>query len=162
MFARLYGEHICKSMNEEVVAAPSGASFIFSRDKLKDIGRQMPFDTTRVPIIVNAQRIILDGYTRFRACKELQIVPRIMIRQFEGPLQEKQFIIQINRNRRHLTTFQRVELEPKYQTIQSELAKKRMSEAGKTGAQKDGREERNPPSKIGYYKIILPHRMLQS
>ncbi len=47
-----------------------------------------------------------------------------MIREFEAPLQEKQFIIQINRNLRHLTPFQRVELEYKYQTIQSELAKK--------------------------------------
>ena len=64
------------------------------------------------------------------------MVPRIMIREFEGPLQEKQFIIQINRNRRHLTPFQRVELESKYQAIQSELAKKRMSEAGKIGAEK--------------------------
>jgi GT2 family glycosyltransferase len=47
VFARFYGEHTCEYMKEEVVAAPSGASFIFSRDKLKAIGRQTPFDTTR-------------------------------------------------------------------------------------------------------------------
>jgi hypothetical protein len=102
---------------------------------MKDNGRW-------VPIIVNAQRIILDGYTRFRACKELQIEPRIMTREFDDQLHEKQFIIQINRNRRQLTPFQRVELEHKYQTIQSELAKKRMSEAGKTGAEKRWRGEK--------------------
>jgi DNA modification methylase len=89
-----------------------------------------------VPIITNPQLFILDGHTRFKACKELGLEPRIMIREFEGPLQEKQFIIQINRNRRHLTPFQRIELECKYDMIQSELAKKRMSEAGKIGAEK--------------------------
>jgi len=65
-----------------------------------------------------------------------------MIREFDDQLHEKQFIIQINRNRRQLTPFQRVELEHKYQTIQSELAKKRMSEAGKTGAEKRWKGER--------------------
>jgi GT2 family glycosyltransferase len=47
VFARFSGEHTCEYTKEEVVAAPSGASFIFSRDKLKAIGRQTPFDTTR-------------------------------------------------------------------------------------------------------------------
>src|SRR5215472_17490072 len=89
-----------------------------------------------VPIITNPQLIILDGHTRFRACKELGLVPRIMIRKFEDPLLEKQFIIQINRDRRHLTPYQRIELECKYDAIQSGLAKKRMSEAGKIGAEK--------------------------
>ena len=100
-----------------------------------------------VPIITNPQLIILDGHTRFRACKELGLVPRIMIRKFEDPLLEKQFIIQINRNRRHLTSFQRIELECKYSKIQSELAKKRMSEAGKIGAEKrwKGRRKTEEP-----------------
>jgi hypothetical protein len=99
------------------------------RQSIKDNGQW-------VPIITNPQLIILDGHTRFRACKELGVVPRTMIRESEDPLLEKQFIIQINRNRRHLTTFQRIELECKYDAIQSELAKKRMSEAGKIGAEK--------------------------
>jgi GT2 family glycosyltransferase len=47
VFARFYGEHTCEYMKEQAVAAPSGASFIFSRQKLKAIGRQTPFDTTR-------------------------------------------------------------------------------------------------------------------
>src|SRR5215467_7147076 len=89
-----------------------------------------------VPIITYPKLIILDGHTRFRACKELGLLPRIMVREFEDPLLEKQFIIQINRDRRHLTPFQRIELECKYNKIQSELAKKRMSEAGKIGAEK--------------------------
>jgi GT2 family glycosyltransferase len=48
VFSRFYREHQCKCMRgEECVAAPSGASFIFSRYKLKEIGREMPFDNTR-------------------------------------------------------------------------------------------------------------------
>ena len=63
-----------------------------------------------VPIITNPQLIILDGHARFRACKELGLEPRIMVREIEDPLLEQQFIIQINRNRRHLTSFQRMQI----------------------------------------------------
>jgi len=49
-------------------------------EEYQSIRQSMEDDGQWVPIIVNAQRIILDGYTRFRACKEIQIV--------EGPLQE--------------------------------------------------------------------------
>ena len=111
-----------------------------SEQDYQSIRQSMQDNGQWVPIIVNPQRVILDGHTRFSICKELQIVPRIVIHEFEGPLQEKKFIIEINRNRRHLTPFQRVELEYKYQTIESELARKRMSEAGKIGAEK--REEK--------------------
>jgi GT2 family glycosyltransferase len=47
VFARFYGEDHCECTREEVVAAPSGASFMFSANKLKAIGREMPFDSTR-------------------------------------------------------------------------------------------------------------------
>jgi hypothetical protein len=53
-----------------------------------------------------------------------QHVP-VIINQ-KGEILEKQFIININRNRSHLNPFQRIELECKYETIESELAKKRM------------------------------------
>ena len=59
-----------------------------------------------------------------------------MIREFEHSLLEKQFIIQINRNRRHLNPFQRIELQYKFEMIESELAKKRVADAGKIGADK--------------------------
>jgi hypothetical protein len=120
------------TVNEEyasLVPQISEQEYQTMKQSLKDNGQW-------VPVITNPQLIILDGHTRFRACKELDLEPRIMIRKFEDPLLEKQFIIQINRNRRHLTTFQRIELECKYDAIQSELAKKRMSKAGKIGAAK--------------------------
>jgi GT2 family glycosyltransferase len=47
VFARFYGSHHSHCIKDEVVAAPSGASFIFSTEKLRKTGRQVPFDNTR-------------------------------------------------------------------------------------------------------------------
>src|SRR5215469_4516201 len=44
------------------------------RQSIKDNGQW-------VPIITNPQLIILDGHTRFRACEELGLEPRIMVRE---------------------------------------------------------------------------------
>jgi ParB-like chromosome segregation protein Spo0J len=91
-----------------------------------------------VPIILNQHGILLDGHHRYKACQELGKEPRIFIRDFDEPALEKKFIIEVNRNRRHLTPFQRIELQYKLEIIENEIgkAKKRMSEAGKVGAQK--------------------------
>jgi GT2 family glycosyltransferase len=47
VLSRFYREDLLKCCREEVVAAPSGASFIFSRKKLNAIGRVVPFDDNR-------------------------------------------------------------------------------------------------------------------
>jgi GT2 family glycosyltransferase len=48
VFSRNYGDHVGKcSKDPHVVAAPSGASMIFSRSKLALIGRNEPFDSSR-------------------------------------------------------------------------------------------------------------------
>jgi len=78
-----------------------------------------------IPIILNQHGIILDGHHRYRACQELGIEPRTMEREFENTLLEKKSIIEINRNRRHLTPFQRIELQHDLESIESELARKR-------------------------------------
>ena len=49
-------------------------------------------------------------------------------------------MIELNRNRRHLTKFQRIELEYKLEIIEYELAKKRISDAGRKGLLKDGQK----------------------
>jgi ParB-like chromosome segregation protein Spo0J len=115
---------------------------LISEPEYQSIKQSIKDGKQHLPIILNPQGIILDGHSRFKACKELEIDPLITIRKFEGPLQEKKFIIEVNRNRRHLNEFQRIELESKYETIKRELAKKRMSEAGKRGAEKRWKEER--------------------
>ena len=87
-----------------------------------------------VPIILNKQGVILDGYHRYRACKELGIDPKIEIKEFSDPIDEKEFIIIINLNRRQLNSFQIAELGVKLEEIEKENAKLRLSKAGKIGS----------------------------
>ena len=86
------------------------------------------------PIVVNQDGVILDGHQRNKACRELGIKPSVLVRQFESRLQEKKFIIEVNRSRRHLNEFQRIELQIKLESIESEIAKERLSDPGKIGA----------------------------
>ena len=88
------------------------------------------------PIVVNQDGVILDGHHRYKACQELGIKPSVLVRQFENRLQERKFIIEVNHSRRHLNEFQRIELQIKLESIESEIAKERMSDPGKIGAEK--------------------------
>ena len=80
------------------------------------------------PITVTSQGVILDGHTRYRACQELGIKCIFVVKDFENELQEKLFVIDINLKRRHLNSFQRIELALKEKPILEEIAK-RNSEA---------------------------------
>ena len=123
-------------INEEyasLVPPISESEYETIRQSIKQVGQH-------VPIIINQKGEILDGHTRLKACKELGITPRTMMREeFEDPLLEKRFIIDINRNRRHLNPFQRIELQYKAEVIESELAKRRqlstLPEKGQKGFQ---------------------------
>ena len=86
--------------------------------------------------MVNQDEVILDDHHRYKACQELGIKPSVLVKQFENRLQEKKFIIEVNRSRRHLNEFQRIELQIKLDLIESELAKERMSNPGNIGAEK--------------------------
>jgi hypothetical protein len=82
-----------------------------------------------VPVIVNKDGIVLDGHNRFRACKELGIPLQYQIKEFDGPLEEKKFVIEVNVNRRHLNEFQKAELGYLLEGIEGERAKKRQEES---------------------------------
>ncbi|MDF2736466.1 MAG: hypothetical protein K0S93_322 [Nitrososphaeraceae archaeon] len=88
-----------------------------------------------IPILVNTERIIIDGYHRFKACQELGITPNIEIKEFADEQEEKEFIISINRNRRQLNAYQITELATKLDEIEREKSKRRLLEAGKVGAE---------------------------
>ena len=87
-----------------------------------------------VPIILNKQGVILDGHHRYRACKELGIVPKTETKEFSNQIEEKEFIITINLHRRQLNSFQIAELGVKLEEIEKEKAKLRLSKAGKIGS----------------------------
>ena len=82
-----------------------------------------------IPILVNKEGIIIDGHHRFKACKELEITPKIETKEFVDELEEKEFIISINRNRRHLNQFQISELGYKLEEIEKQKAKNRQLKA---------------------------------
>jgi ParB-like chromosome segregation protein Spo0J len=85
------------------------------------------------PIIANENLEVLDGHHRFRACMELGIEPDFEIRKFDDKLIEKKFVIEANLRRRHLNSFQIVELAVPLLEIEKALAKKRQSTGGKNG-----------------------------
>jgi DNA modification methylase len=76
-----------------------------------------------IPIIVNKEGIILDGHHRYKSCLEFGLEPKIEIQDFSDPLLEKEFIITINLNRRHLNQFQISELGYKLEGIEKQKAK---------------------------------------
>jgi DNA modification methylase len=78
-----------------------------------------------LPIIINQDNVILDGHNRLKICQELGIEPKFEVKKFQDPLQEKEFVIEINLKRRHLNSFQIAELEYKMEEIYKERAKRR-------------------------------------
>ena len=78
-----------------------------------------------LPIIINQDNVLLDGHHRFQICKELGIEPRFEVKKFEDPLDERQFVIDINDKRRHLNDFQKAELAYELEKIESERTKLR-------------------------------------
>jgi hypothetical protein len=83
------------------------------------------------PIVVNQNGTILDGHHRNRACKELGIIPEILIRESKGKQDEWLFIINSNLKRRQLNSFQRTQVALKSKPILTEIARNNMSAVGK-------------------------------
>jgi hypothetical protein len=76
-------------------------------------------------IIVNSKGEILDGYHRYKICRELKISVKYEIKYFNNSLEEKKFVIDTNLKRRQLSEFQKGELTYKLLKIESEKAKLR-------------------------------------
>ena len=99
-------------------------------------------------ITVNEKGEILDGYHRFRACQELSIEPKIEVKKFDNPLDEKRFVIESNLKRRHLEIHERAALATELQSIEEEAAKDRQK-------QTQFSETNQPVTRLGK---ILPNR----
>jgi ParB-like chromosome segregation protein Spo0J len=83
------------------------------------------------PIIVNQDGIILDGHHRYKACQELGIEPNTLVKEFNDKLEEQDFVIDCNLNRRHLNDFQKAELALKSKPMLEAIAKRNESLGGK-------------------------------
>lgn len=104
-----------------------------SKEEFDELKKSIRTEGQHYPIIANENLEILDGHHRFRACVELQIEPDFEVRKFEDKLIEKKFVIESNLRRRHLTSFQLVELGIPLLEIEKKLAKKRQVHGGKKG-----------------------------
>jgi len=96
-----------------------------TNDEYKQLRESIKKNGQWVPIIVNKDNVILDGYHRYRACFELRIDPRFTHQIFDSNLLEKKFVIECNLKRRHLNDFQKAELGIPLLAIEKELAKLR-------------------------------------
>jgi ParB-like chromosome segregation protein Spo0J len=114
---------------EKIMPQMSSEDFEELKNSIKNEGQHYP-------IIANEDLEILDGYHRFRACNELDIEPDFEVRKFEDKVIEKKFVIETNLRRRHLTSFQLVELAIPLLEIEKLLAKKRQVIGGNKGRDK--------------------------
>ncbi len=76
-----------------------------------------------LPIIINKDFVILDGHHRFKICEELKLEPKHEIMEFPTLAHEQLFVIDCNRQRRHLSPFSRCVLELNSKRILKKIAK---------------------------------------
>jgi hypothetical protein len=80
------------------------------------------------PIVINQDKVVLDGHHRLRACKELGVPVSCEVRNFAGrPMDELNYVVAANLDRRHqdLNEFQRAEIGLKMEKPVHEIAAKR-------------------------------------
>jgi ParB-like chromosome segregation protein Spo0J/predicted RNA-binding Zn-ribbon protein involved in translation (DUF1610 family) len=104
-----------------------------SDEEFAELKASIETEGQHYPIVANENLEVLDGHHRFRACVELGIEPDFEVRRFEDKLVEKKFVIEANLRRRHLNSFQLVELGVPLLEIEQKLAKKRQVAGGKNG-----------------------------
>jgi ParB-like chromosome segregation protein Spo0J len=133
-----------------------------SNDDFEELKISIKNEGQHYPIIANEDLEILDGHHRFRVCIELNIEPDFEVRKFENKLIEKKFVIESNLRRRHLTSFQLVELGVPLLEIEKTLAKKRQIEGGKKGRDKQlglVSSDANPTTKKGKAVAIVAKKI---
>jgi len=104
-----------------------------SKEEYEALKQSIQTEGQHFPITINPQNIILDGHNRYRICLELGLEPKYEVKSFPDGLLEQKFVIEVNLRRRHLNDLQKTELGLPLEEINKELAKQRMSEAGKIG-----------------------------
>ena len=83
-----------------------------------------------VPLVINRDKHLLDGYTRLQIARELNItkVP-VIIKDFDDKLEEKESVIALNLKRRHLNDIQKVMIARELLKIEQERARLRQLSA---------------------------------
>jgi ParB-like chromosome segregation protein Spo0J len=123
------------SSDPQVKINPEYASLVseLSPQEYESLKQSIMKDGLYVPIIVNQNGIILDGHHRYKACQELGIEPKTLVKVFEDKLEEQLFVIECNLIRRQLNNFQRIELALKSKPKLEAIVKRNESLGGKGG-----------------------------
>jgi ParB-like chromosome segregation protein Spo0J len=123
------------SSDPQVKINPEYASLVseLSPEEYKSLKESIKENGLHFPIVVNQDGIILDGHHRYKACQELGIEPKTLVREFKDKLEEQLFVIDCNLVRRQLNNFQRIELALKSKPILEATVKRNESLGGKGG-----------------------------
>ena len=124
----VWGEHVCmveardftKSEYVNLIPPLSNADYERLKQSIKEWGRLL------MPIILNQDNVVLDGYHRLMACKELGITIIYSVKDFtDRPLDELKYVMAVNLHRRHLNEFQRTKIGLKIKKKASRIAAER-------------------------------------
>ena len=97
-------------------------------------GQLQPMTVWKEPF--SQKTFIVDGHSRYKACKQLGITPDIEYKRFSGWDDVKLYAIQVNSDRRHLSQIQKVQLALKEIEIEKKLAQERQKSTLPTKGQK--------------------------
>lgn len=110
---------------QEMAPFMSDAEFEGLKGSLQDHGYLKEY-----PIVIDENGVVLDGHQRYRACKELGIVPETISKtNLKDDLEKKEFIL-ITSLRRNLNLWQKAEQAKKWEELEREKAKVRLSTGG--------------------------------
>lgn len=97
-----------------------------SKEDYNNLKESIKKDGVLYPVIINNEFVLLDGHHRLQICLDEGINNiETIFKTFENPLDEKEFVISSNLNRRHLTTAQKADMGLEILGIEEEKAKQR-------------------------------------
>lgn len=117
--------------------SPTEEEFEALREDIRKNGQHEP--------ILVFQKKVLDGWSRYRACRELKIAPRM--KDYAGVVPPEVLVDSLNLHRRHLTTAQRAAYAIARAPFYEKQAKERAEAGRKKGGQTAGR--RLPKGSLG-------------
>ena len=125
-----------------LVPQPTSEDYDSLVNSIRTNGQLEPVIVWKEPI--TGKNYIIDGHTRYKILQELKIEPKVNYIELSSWDEAKKHSIQINRDRRHLTPLQKVELALKEIDVEKTLAEKRQKETVPKSGQK------------GFQKLSLP------
>jgi len=117
-----------------LVPEPEKEEYDSIKNSIKNDGQQEPITVWKD--LMSGKSSIVDGHTRYKACQELGIEPKIQYKAFESWLHVKKFAAEVNLIRRHLSQPKKVELASKLFEIEKALAEQRKRSTIPTKGQK--------------------------